>query len=265
MIPAAPIARVSPVRDTYFGETLTDPYRWMENDDDPQWRPWLTGQNAHTRAVLDAVPARAGLLRRIRELSADTVSTSDVQRAGGKLFYEQRPAGAENYQLFVRERGRDRLLVDPTKLGTAKAHVSLDWWQASPDGSHIVYGLSEAGSEDSTLHVLRVADGHVLPERIANTQSATPQWLDDGSGFFYNQLTGAVDTPDRFLDSQARFHRLGTPIANDPILVKRGLAPGLEFDRIQMPTILTYPGERHVVLRARGRAAREPLAGRAAR
>src|SRR5207237_10681334 len=132
--------------------------------------PWLAGQNAHTRAAPDAVPARAGLLRRIRELSADMVSTSDVQRAGGKLFFEQRPAGAENYQLFVREHGHDRLLVDPTRLGTAKVHVSLDWWQASPDGSHVVYGISAAGSEDSTLHILRVADARALPERIANTQ-----------------------------------------------------------------------------------------------
>ena len=90
--------------------------------------------------------------------------------------------------------------------------------------------------------------GRDLPERIANTQSAMPQWLDDGSGFFYNQLTGALDTPERFLDSQARFHRLGTPIASDPVLVRRDLVAGLEFDRIQMPSILTYPGERHCVL-----------------
>jgi len=50
-----------------------------------------------------------------------------------------------------------------------------------------------------------VADGRDLPERIANTEAADPQWLDDGSGFFYNQLTGTVDTPERYLDSQARF------------------------------------------------------------
>ena len=40
-IPAAPVARVEVVRDTYFGETLSDPYRWMENDKDPEWLPFL--------------------------------------------------------------------------------------------------------------------------------------------------------------------------------------------------------------------------------
>ena len=31
-IPPAPVARVDVVKDSYFGETLADPYRWMEND-----------------------------------------------------------------------------------------------------------------------------------------------------------------------------------------------------------------------------------------
>ncbi len=75
-----------------------------------------------------------------------------------------------------------------------------------------------------------------------------PQWLDDGSGFFYNQLTGAVDTPDRFLDSQARFHRLGTNPKSDPILMKRGLVAGIDYDRIQAPYIYTFPGARYAAL-----------------
>jgi prolyl oligopeptidase len=52
--------------------------------------------------------------------------------------------------------------------------MSLDWWRASPDGAHVVYGLSKDGSEDSVLHVLAVADGADLPERIPNTKSANP-------------------------------------------------------------------------------------------
>src|ERR1700741_3367219 len=55
-IPPAPTARVAVVTDTYFGETLRDPYRWMENDQDPDWLPFLRGQNAHARGVLDGIP-----------------------------------------------------------------------------------------------------------------------------------------------------------------------------------------------------------------
>jgi prolyl oligopeptidase len=261
------VARIDAVHDTYFGESLSDPYRWMENDKDPEWLPFLKGQNAHARAVLDALPTRLPLLKRVQQLSGDTVTTSHVQRAGGLTFFTQRPRGADNFKLFVRQgaAGHDRVLVDPTLASGANGHVSLDWWRASPDGRYVVYGLSKNGSEDSTLHVLAVADGSELTERIANTQAADPQWLDDGSGFFYNQLTGAVDTPERFLDSQARFHRLGTDPGKDPVLMKRGLVAGIDYDRIQAPYIITYPGSTHAILllsdvRPEARAFIAPLA-----
>jgi prolyl oligopeptidase len=248
-VPPAPIARIEVAKDTYFGETLSDPYRWMENAKDPDWLPYLKAQNAHTRAIVDALPDRAALLKRIQQLSGDTVVTSRVQRAGAKTFIQQRPLGADNFKLFVREGSTtDRVLVDPTKLSSEKSHMSLDWWRASPDGRYVVYGLSKDGSEDSLLHILTVADGKDLPETIANTEGANPQWLDDASGFFYSQLTNAVATPERYLDAQARFHKLGTDPKADPILMKRGLVAGVDYDKIQIPSIHTSPGSRYAIL-----------------
>ena len=247
-VPPAPVARVESVTDVHFGDLLTDPYRWMENDKDPDWVGFLKGQNDHTRAILDALPERRALLKRIEELSGDAASTRDVQWAGARLFFEQRPAGADNYKLFVREGARDRVLIDPTLLSDATGHVSLDWWRASPSGEHIVYGLSRGGGENSILQILEVADGRVLPERIANTQGCTPQWLDDGSGFFYSPLTGALGTPQRYQDEQSRFHRLGADPSSDPILVQRGLAPHVPFAASQNPTIYTHRGSDYVVL-----------------
>src|SRR5450432_254840 len=164
-VPPAPVARVEVVKDTYFGETISDPYRWMENSKDPDWLPYLKGQNDHTRAIIDALPDRAALLKRIEQLSGEAAATSRVQRAGGLTFIQQRPLGADNFKLFVREgaNGPDRVLVDPTAMSSAKSHVSLDWWRASPDGKYVAYGLSKDGSEDSLLHVLSVVDGKDLP------------------------------------------------------------------------------------------------------
>jgi prolyl oligopeptidase len=262
-----PVARVEVVRDTYFGETLNDPYRWMENAKDPEWLPFLKGQNDHTRNVLDALPTRPALLKRISQLSSDSAATGAIQRAGGLIFYQQRPKGADNFKLFVRHgiSGEDRVLIDPTLLSSTTSHMSLDWWRASPDGKYIAYGLSKDGSEDSLLHVLSVADGKDLPERIANTEGANPRWLDDGSGFFYNQLTGKVATPERYLDSHARFHRLNTDPGSDPILMKRGLLPSVHYEKIQIPEILTFPGSKFAVLllrdvRPEGRIYIAPLA-----
>jgi prolyl oligopeptidase len=89
-IPPAPVARIDVVKDTYFGETVSDPYRWMENSKDPEWLPFLKGQNDHTRAIIDALPGRAALLKRIQQLSGEAVATTRVQRAGGLTFIQQR-------------------------------------------------------------------------------------------------------------------------------------------------------------------------------
>ncbi|MEO6280251.1 prolyl oligopeptidase family serine peptidase [Roseateles sp.] len=245
---AQPVARVEPVEDRHFGDTVIDRYRWMENDKDADWLPFMKAQNAHTRRVIDALPGRPALLQRIQQLSGDAVATSALQRAGQRLFFQQRPAGSNNFKLFVRENGKDRVLVDPTALDTAGSHVSLDWWLASPDGNRLVYGLSKDGSENSTLHILEVATGQVLPERIPDTQYAEPHWLPDGSGFFYNQLTGKLDTPQRYLDSRARLHRVGTPVSSDPVLVARGLDATLAIDDIQAPYLMTAPGSDRAVL-----------------
>ncbi|WP_373988072.1 prolyl oligopeptidase family serine peptidase [Duganella sp. BuS-21] len=236
-IPPAPVARVEAVTDTYFGETITDRYRWMENDKDKDWLPFLKQQNLHTRAILDTLPKRDELLKRIQQLSGDIAAPARVQKAGARLFYQQRPAGSNNFKLFVREGDKDRVLVDPTKLDTKTSHTSLDWWLASPDGSKLVYGLSKDGSEDSVLHIMDVRSGALLKERIANTQGGNPSWLADSSGFFYNQLTGKVNTPERFLDSQVRFHKIGASAAKDPVLMKRGLDASVKYEKIQSPLI----------------------------
>jgi prolyl oligopeptidase len=242
------VARVEPVTDTHFGEKVDDRYRWMENDKDPDWLPFLKNQNAWTRSVLDTLPLRGELLARIQQLSGDVTAVSRIERAGSRTFFQQRPAGTNNFKLFVQEKGKTRLLVDPTTLDTATSHYSLDWWGASPDGSKLAYGLSKDGSEDSVLHIMDVASGAILPERIANTQSASPSWLEDSSGFFYNQLTGKVNTPERYLDSRARFHRVGDDPARDRIVMARGLDRAVKYENIQMPIVVATPHSRHALL-----------------
>jgi prolyl oligopeptidase len=246
--PAAPIARVAPVTDSYFGEAVIDRYRWMENDKDPAWLTFLNGQNQHARAILDALPRRDALLSRVQQLSGDISVPAAVQRAGGRLFFQLRPAGANNFKLFVVEGAKTRVLVDPTTQDSAGGHTSLDWWEPSPDGSKLAYGLSKDGSEDSTLQVMEVSSGTILPERIPDTQNASPQWLADNSGFFYNQLIGKVNTPERFLDSRARFHRLGSDPVSDPIVMARKQDPAVSFERIQAPTVYTSLGSDRALL-----------------
>ena len=58
-----PAARVEAVTDTYYGTTIVDPYRWME-EDSIALLDWMRAQDAYTCAVLDRIPGREAFPRR---------------------------------------------------------------------------------------------------------------------------------------------------------------------------------------------------------
>jgi prolyl oligopeptidase len=256
-----PVARVEPVTDTLWGERIVDLYRWMENPKDPDWEPFMRAQAAYARAALDAIPARAALYSRISQLSGEAAATRAVQSSGGRIFYEKRPKGADNYKLFMRSglRGAERLLIDPTVVTPDGMHVSLDWWLAAPNGQYVVYGLSPAGSENSVAHVLDVTANNDLPERIDRTQYANPSWLPDSSGFFFNRLAeGAVlGSVDYYKNSVSWLHMLRTDPTSDRKVLAHGQYGEIPGDDTDFPTLAADPSSKFVLASMTGGVRRE--------
>ena len=187
---APPIAPVREVTETYFGKTVTDPYRWMENTKDPEFVSWLKAQDDATRAVLAKIPGRAQLAERIRALDNAGVSVSGLQWVPDFYFYYKTEPGSDNRKLFVREglKGTERLLIDPEKRSKEGQHVSIDYFTPSWDGTYVAAGLSVGGSENSTLEVLETKTGRTLPDRIDRAQFGAIAWRQNGKSFFYNRL-----------------------------------------------------------------------------
>src|SRR5687767_384883 len=77
-----PVARIEPVAETFFGKAVTDPYRWMENPKDAAWQPFMKGQAAYARSVLDAIPGRSAMAKRVGELSGDLEIVNTMQLGG---------------------------------------------------------------------------------------------------------------------------------------------------------------------------------------
>ena len=98
-----PKAPVKEVVETYFGQKVVDPYRWMEETKSPDMVGWMKAQNDYTRAVLEKIPARAALAQRIKALDNAGTSVSGVQWAEGRFFYFKTEPGSDNRKLYVRE------------------------------------------------------------------------------------------------------------------------------------------------------------------
>ena len=45
----APIARIDVVQDEFYGESVDDPYRWLEDWDSEEVKAWSDGQNIYAR------------------------------------------------------------------------------------------------------------------------------------------------------------------------------------------------------------------------
>src|SRR6185312_11505476 len=95
-----PRARVEDVRDEYFGTTITDPYRWMEDYKGDEAQAWLREQAEYATGALGSLPERDTLLARITELSDAGPEMRDLRVAGGRVFALRQEPG-ENLPRLV--------------------------------------------------------------------------------------------------------------------------------------------------------------------
>ncbi len=66
--PTYPPTRTVDVVDDLHGVKVADPYRWLEDGEKPEVKAWVEQQNVRTRMVLDHLPGRKEIGRRLGEL-----------------------------------------------------------------------------------------------------------------------------------------------------------------------------------------------------
>jgi len=244
-----PLAPREAFVEVLHGMPVSDPYRWMEAND-ARFEAWLRSQDDHARRVLGGLPGRADLGERVAHWSRAGEALSRVRLAGGLVFVQKRAADEEHDRLVVRAlaSGTERTLFAPPD-GQA-----LDFFLPAPDGAHVLIGTSLAGSQDSVIGVLRVADGSWLDERIPRAEEARPSWRDAAS-FFYTQLaevSAGASEVERYRRSRVRLHVLGTDAHADPVVLGPELE-GLRLEPDDVAFLRTVPGARHALaLVARG-------------
>jgi prolyl oligopeptidase len=222
-----PAAKVGAVEDTLNGHKIADPYRWLENRDDPDAQAWVSKELAYTRSLLDPLPGRDKIHARLEQLL--TIGTMDTPQIAGPYYLYTKREGHQNQPvLYVRRgvHGKDRVLVDVNAMA-ADGTVALDWWFPSRDGKYVAYGTSPSGSEISTLHVLDTATGKLLPDEIPQTRAASVDWKLDGSGFYYTRYPkkGEVAAGEEMYNRHVFYHVLGSKPEGDPLIFGKGRDP----------------------------------------
>ncbi|WP_138733027.1 prolyl oligopeptidase family serine peptidase [Modestobacter excelsi] len=225
--PDAP--RLDLVEDLH-GHPVADPYRWLEDDDDPRTTAWAAGQDELATGLLTGLPTRAAFADRLTELVHAGAVGIPVRRRG-RAFSTRRDPGQEHAVLRVTEPdGTVRVLIDPTALDPAGT-TTLDAWSPSWEGDRLAYQLSVGGDEESQLFVLDVGTGEVLEGPIDRCRYSPVAWLPGGEELFYVRRLAPELVPagEEQFHRRVWRHRVGSDPDSDVLVHGEGADPATYF------------------------------------
>jgi prolyl oligopeptidase len=213
-----PATRLEDAKETLHGVVVSDPYRWLEDQNSPETRAWIDAQNACTQAALKGLPGSQAISKRLGELiKVDTLHLPTAR--GGRYFYSKRTAGQDLFALYMRRgaSGAEEVLVDPASLSSDHT-TSVNFQGFSEDGKLVAYGVRKGGEDEVSIHLIDTDTRKELPDSLPRDRFLSgPSFNADKSGFYYSKLTDA--------GPRAFYHAIGTSADKDTKIFGDGYGP----------------------------------------
>jgi len=217
---APPPLRARSLVETLHGVEVRDPFRWLEPGDDPDVRAWQEGWTAIARARLSALPQRARLEARLRELWRYDDQTPDSPcLLSSRRWYATRGREQDKWALWLREgEGLEgRLVLDPNAWARTET-LGGSW--SSPDGRYLAYGVAKGGDENPVVRVLDLRTMEHLPDRLRGWKQGMLSWRHDNAGFYYSSKPspGELAPGEEHYWHRVWYHPLGTDGSEDTLI-----------------------------------------------
>jgi prolyl oligopeptidase len=244
----APLAAQN-VQDVYWGKTVDDPYRFLEQVKDPAVVSWMRGQADASDAILKRLPGRQSIFNTLKEKdSVGGTVISGIQRtASNRWFYLKRLQGQSQATLVWRDgvSGEEKLLVDPELLTKEKGKPhAIQSFHPSPDGKLMAYGMHASGSEIGSMYVIDVATGQNVVTPIDRIRFAGVSWRENNSGLFFSRLRPGYEnmkSTERFADTGRYYLDLKQPNP-DHLIFNASMYPQLKLPSFATGGISELPG-----------------------
>lgn len=219
-IEVPPHSPVMPVTETLHGVAITDPYRWLEDQESPETRSWLMAQATYCRTYLDALPGRDRVHTDVGNLLTLKEVPSEPWNAGDRYYFLKRQKSDEQPRIVMRKGlfGEETVLVDPAARKAA-VPPALAIAALSRNGRFLGYSVRTNGADYSALEILDLERGTVLPDRISEGHCMGIAFSSDDSGFYYAHRKPAKELCN---PTAVRWHRFGTGQQEDPVVFSVG-------------------------------------------
>lgn len=207
-----PYSPIEPVTETLHGVSVTDPYRWLEDQESPRTREWLAAQTRYARAYLDSISGRELIRDRIRQL-LDVETYDSLQKVDGRYFFRRRLRGQEQPCICLRDGSDspDQVLIDPAHRGTGP-HTAVRPLRVSPDGRLLLYEIKQGGERTGAFELLDIQKREILPDVLARGYLRGFAFAPDSQAFYYIHEALGAARPDY---RAAYRHVLGTSFTQD--------------------------------------------------
>ena len=204
--------------DTYFGEKINDPYRWLEDDRSAETEAWVKTQNVVTYGYLEQIPYRNQLKARMEKLwNYEKISAPFKE---GDYTYYYKNDGLQNQSVLYRKdkSGKEEVFLDPntfSKDGT----TSLGGLDFSKDGSLVAYAISEGGSDWRKVIVMETKTKKIIGDTLVDVKFSGISWYKN-DGFYYSSYDKPVGSELSAKTDQHKlyYHKLNTNQKTDKLI-----------------------------------------------
>lgn len=218
------------VVDDYHGKSISDPYRWLEDDHAENTMNWVKEQNQVTQEYLNRIPYRDLIKQRLERIWNYERYGTPFKR-GGKYYYFKND-GLQNQSVLYEQASLDgdaRIVLDPNTFST-DGTASLGSISFNNAGDKLAYSVSEGGSDWRTIYVKDLSTGELLSDKVEWVKFSGISWA--GNGFYYSRFP--MPSKEDRLSGQNRFHkvyfhRLGTDQQEDRLIIEDAAQPQRNF------------------------------------
>ncbi|MET1258621.1 prolyl oligopeptidase family serine peptidase [Flagellimonas sp. DF-77] len=204
--------------DTYFGNEVADPFRWLEDDRSPETEAWVKEQNVTTFGYLDKIPFRQDLKNRLEKLWNYEKLGAPFKEGEYTYFYKN--DGLQNQYVVYRKKGDEEaeVFLDPNSF-SEDGTTSLMGLSFTKDGSKAAYLISEGGSDWRKGIVINAGSKEIVEDTLVDIKFSGISWKGN-DGFFYSSYDKPKGSELSAKTDQHKlyYHKLGTPQTEDKIV-----------------------------------------------
>lgn len=207
--------------DTYFGETVADPYRWLEDDRSKETEAWVKAQNEATFGYLDNIPYREELKDRLTKLWNYEKIGAPFKEGDYTYFYKN--DGLQNQYVIYRYKTGDdpstaEVFLDPNTF-KEDGTISLGGTSFSKDGKTLAYAISEGGSDWRKILIMDTETKEIVEDTLVDIKFSGMSWYKN-DGFYYSSYDKPKGSELSAKTDQHKvyYHKLGTKQSEDQLI-----------------------------------------------